>query len=229
MPSILITGANRGLGLEFVKQYAAEGYRVFATAREPKRAPELADLAHSHGSISVHPLEVTDATSVRKLAQELAAEPLDILLNNAGVMGPKRQSFGEIDFDGMLDTLNINAVAPLRIAEAFVDNVAKGSRKLIVGITSGMGSIAETSGDSYAYRASKAALNMGFRNLAIDLRQRNITTVVISPGWVRTDMGGKGAPVEVGDAISAMRKVFDNLTISDTGKFLDYAGGTWAW
>ena len=229
MPSILITGANRGLGLEFVRQYAGAGWRVFATARNPDRARELADLAVGQPSISVHPLEVTDAASVRSLARELAQEPLDTLICNAGVMGPAAQDLGAIDFDGMLETLNINAVAPLRIAEAFVENVAKSQRKLIVGITSGMGSIADSSGGDYAYRASKAALNMSFHNLALDLRSRGIISVVINPGWVQTDMGGSNAPVAVGDSIAAMRRVFDKVTISDSGKFLDYKGGTWAW
>jgi NAD(P)-dependent dehydrogenase (short-subunit alcohol dehydrogenase family) len=229
MTSILITGANRGLGLEFAKQYAAAGYRVYATAREPERASELAALAKAHPALSVHALETTDPDSIAALARALKDEPIDILLNNAGVMGPRAQELGNIDYAGMLETLNVNAVAPLRVVEAFLDNVLKSQRKMLAAITSGMGSIADTGGGSYAYRASKAALNMTFRNLAVDLKSKGVIAVVINPGWVQTDMGGKGAPTKVEDSILAMRKVFDGLKLSDSGKFLDYKGATWEW
>jgi NAD(P)-dependent dehydrogenase (short-subunit alcohol dehydrogenase family) len=229
MPSILITGANRGLGLEFAKQYAEAGYRVFATAREPQNAKELAALAKANPSVSLHALETTEPESIAALARALNAEPLDILLNNAGVMGPKRQSLGDIDYPGMLDTFKVNTIAPLMLAEALLENVAKSQKKLIAALTSGMGSISDTGGDSYAYRASKAALNMTYRNLAIDLKSRGVIAVVINPGWVQTDMGGKAAPVKVADSIAAMRKVFDGVKLADSGKFLDFKGGTWEW
>jgi NAD(P)-dependent dehydrogenase (short-subunit alcohol dehydrogenase family) len=229
MPSILITGANRGLGLEFAKQYAEAGYRVFATAREPQNAKELAALAKANPSVSLHALETTEPESIAALARALNGEPLDILLNNAGVMGPKRQSLGDIDYPGMLDTFKVNTIAPLMLAEALLENVAKSQKKLIAALTSGMGSISDTGGDSYAYRASKAALNMTYRNLAIDLKSRGVIAVVINPGWVQTDMGGKAAPVKVADSIAAMRKVFDGVKLADSGKFLDFKGGTWEW
>lgn len=229
MPSILITGANRGLGLEFAKQYAAAAYRVFATARDPERARELGAIAKAHSNVSVHALETTDADSIEKLARELKGEPIDILLNNAGVMGPKAQELGDIDYARMLDTLKVNTVAPLMIVEAFLENVVKSQRKVLVAITSGMGSIADTDGGSYAYRASKAALNMTFRNLAVDLKSRGVISVVINPGWVQTDMGGRSAPEKVDVSIASMRKVFDGLKLADSGKFLDYKGGTWEW
>jgi NAD(P)-dependent dehydrogenase (short-subunit alcohol dehydrogenase family) len=229
MPSILVTGANRGLGLEFAKQYAAGGYRVFATAREPKDATELAALAKAYPSLSVHKLSVDQAESVAALARELEGQPLDILLNNAGVMGPRQQTLGRLDYAGMLETLNVNSIAPLRLAETLLPNVEKSERKLIVALTSGMGSIADSSGGYYAYRASKAALNMSYHNLALDLKERGIIAIVINPGWVQTDMGGRGAPLKPDVSISAMRKVFDGLTLADSGKFMDYKGGTWAW
>jgi NAD(P)-dependent dehydrogenase (short-subunit alcohol dehydrogenase family) len=227
MPSVLITGANRGLGLEFARQYARDGYRVFATTR--KSEPALALLQKQHDKLSVHTLEVTDAGSVRALATELAREPIDVLINNAGTMGPKAQSLGKLDYEGMLETLQINTIAPLRIAEAFVDNVARSERKLMVAITSGMGSISDSSGGSYAYRASKAALNMSFHNLGLDLKSRGVIAIVINPGWVQTDMGGKQAPTKVEDSISAMRKVFDGLTLADAGSFKNYRGNEYAW
>lgn len=229
MPSILITGANRGLGLEFTKQYAGAGYRVFATAREPANAKELAAVAKAHPDVSVYALETTEPASIAAVAKALKGQPLDILLNNAGVMGPKRQSLGDIDYPGTLDTFKVNTVAPLMLVEALLPNVEKSQRRILAALTSGMGSISDTGGGSYAYRASKAALNMTFRNLALDLKSRGVIAVVINPGWVQTDMGGKSAPVKVGDSIAAMRKVFDGLTIADTGKFLDYKGGTWEW
>ncbi|MDB4985318.1 MAG: csgA [Myxococcaceae bacterium] len=228
MPSILITGANRGLGLEFAKQYAASGYRVFATTRD-QGASDLLALQKQHANLSVHALEVADGASVRALAKELAGEPIDILLSNAGTMGPKQQSLGKLDYEGMLDTLRINAIAPLQLAEAFVEHVAKSQRKLIAAITSGMGSIADSSGGSYAYRASKAALNMSYHNLALDLKARGIIAIVINPGWVQTDMGGAGAPLKPADSIGAMRKVFDSVSLADSGKFMNYKGGTLEW
>jgi NAD(P)-dependent dehydrogenase (short-subunit alcohol dehydrogenase family) len=229
MPSILITGANRGLGLEFTKQYAEAGYRVFATAREPAKAKELAAVAKAHAEVSVHVLETTDPASIAALVRELKGQPLDILLNNAGVMGPEHQSLGDIDYAGMLDTFKVNTLAPLMLAEALLPNVEKSQRKLIAALTSGMGSISETGGGSYAYRASKAALNMTYRNLAMDLKGRGVIAVVINPGWVQTDMGGKGAPEKVGDSIATMRKVFDGVKLADSGKFLDYKGRAWGW
>lgn len=229
MPSILITGANRGLGLEFAKQYAESGYRVFAAVREPHKAEALTALAARHPELSIHALAITEVASVRALADALAGTPIDILLNNAGWYGPKRQTIGQLDFDGLVETLQVNTVAPLRMVEAFLPHVEKSERKLLIAITSGMGSIAESGGGFYAYRASKAALNMTFHNLALDLKPRGITSVVINPGWVKTDMGGAGAQLEPRDAIGKMRTIFDGLTIADSGKFLNYRGGTLPW
>jgi NAD(P)-dependent dehydrogenase (short-subunit alcohol dehydrogenase family) len=227
MPSVLITGSNRGLGLEFARQYAADGFRVFATARS--HSPELQALAKAHSKISLHRLEVTEASSVKALADELGGEPIDVLINNAGWMGPAQQRLGSIDYDGLLETLRINTIAPLRMAEAFVEHVARSERKLMVGLTSGMGSISDSSGGYYAYRASKAALNMSFHNLGLDLKQRGIIAIVINPGWVQTDMGGKQAPTKVEDSIALMRKVFDGLTLQDAGSFKNYKGGDFPW
>jgi NAD(P)-dependent dehydrogenase (short-subunit alcohol dehydrogenase family) len=141
----------------------------------------------------------------------------------------QEQQLGSIDYDAMLETLRVNSIGPLQLAETFLEHVAKSERKLIVALTSGMGSIADSSGGSYAYRASKAALNMSFHNLALDLKDRGIIAIVINPGWVQTDMGGTHAPLTPSASIAAMRKVFDGLTLADSGKFLDYKGGTWPW
>lgn len=228
MPAVLVTGANRGLGLEFATQYADAGYRVFATARDPSRASELAQLQRKYPRLSVHALDVTVEEGVRALAAELGDEAIDILINNAGVMG-KQQSLGQIDYEGMLETIRVNALAPLRLAEAFIEHVARSDRKLMVAVTSGMGSISDSSGGHYAYRASKAALNMSFRNLALDLKGRGVIAFVINPGWVQTDMGGGGAPLTPQASISAMREVFDGMTMEQTGSFMNYKGNTYAW
>lgn len=229
MPSVLITGANRGLGLEFTKQYAELGYRVFASARAPEEARALTALAQKHERISVHALDVSSDESPRALAKQLAKQPIDILLNNAGFWGGDEQRFGKINYESALETFNINALGPLRVAEAFLEQVAASERKLMVAVTSGMGSIGDSSGGSYSYRASKAALNMSFHNLGLDLKSRGIIAVVINPGWVQTDMGGKQAPTTVEDSIAAMRRVFDRLTLSDAGSFQNYKGGTIEW
>jgi NAD(P)-dependent dehydrogenase (short-subunit alcohol dehydrogenase family) len=225
----LITGANRGLGLEFARQYAAAGYRVFATARDPSATSELKQLTQARGKLSIHQLDVARPDTITALARELAGEPIDILLNNAGVQGGRRQSFGDIDYDAWEQALRINVFGPMRVCEAFIDNVAKSERKLLVAISSGMGSISDSSGGSYIYRTSKAALNMVMHNLALDLRPRGILSVVINPGWVQTDMGGRSAPTSPEDSIRAMRQVFDRLTPDDSGKFLNYRGGGYDW
>ena len=146
------------------------GYRVFATARDRKK-PKSSSRSPAHIRLTVHALDASEPQSVAALARDSVGQPLDILLNNAGVMGPKKQSLGNIDYAGMLDTFKVNSIAPLHMAEAFLENVAKGERKLIAALTSGMGSIADSGGGSYAYRASKAALNMSYHNLALDLKE----------------------------------------------------------
>src|SRR5262245_39652977 len=226
MPTVLITGASRGIGLEFVRQYAADGWRVHAACRNPGKAAALKDIK---GDVRVHALDVTDEGQIAALAKSLAGEPIDILINNAGIYGT-RDSFGKTDVDGWMSTLRTNTIAPVRVAEAFVGHLERGQRKLIVNITSRMGSIAEnTSGASYAYRSSKAALNMAAKSLSIDLRGRGITVVVFHPGWVQTDMGGSGAPVKPADSVNGMREKIASLTAADTGGFFNFSGQPIAW
>jgi NAD(P)-dependent dehydrogenase (short-subunit alcohol dehydrogenase family) len=193
MPSALITGANRGLGLEFARQYLAEGWQVYVTCRDPDSASELQRLADtSDDKLQILALDVTDPASVKSAAAELDGQAIDLLLNNAGIGGPRGQTIGNIDYEAWMKVLDVNTMGPMRVSEAFVDHVAKSERKLIVTLTSGMGSLADnTSGGSIAYRSSKAAVNMVMRSLAIDLALRSITCVVINPGWVLTDMGGR--------------------------------------
>ena len=232
MPSILITGANRGLGLTFAKQYAAAGWRVYAAVRAPADADTLnAVAATTEGRVTVHALDVGDADSVAALAAELDGQPLDVLLNNAGIYLDKGRGFGKTDYDDWLETLRINSLAPLRMVEALIGNVASSERKQIVCISSQMGSMADntTSGGAYLYRSSKAALNAVVRSLAVDLAERGVTVMAFHPGWVSTDMGGHEAPVTPAVSVHGMREVIERLTPADSGSFKDYLGAEIPW
>jgi NAD(P)-dependent dehydrogenase (short-subunit alcohol dehydrogenase family) len=231
MPSTLITGANRGLGLEFARQYSADGWQVYAASRDPSPASELRQMADASGhKLRTIALDVTDLTSVKAAAAELEGIAIDVLLNNAGVGGPRGQSIGNIDYETWARVLDVNTLGPMRVAEVFVDNVAQSERKLIVTITSGMGSIADnTSGGAFAYRSSKAAVNMVMRSLAIDLAPRGITCVVINPGWVQTDMGGSHATLTPAAAITRLRRLIETLGPAQSGKFFNYDGREYAW
>ena len=226
MTSVLITGANRGLGLEFARQYAEDGARVFACCREPTRAPELNRLAATHSNVSVHAMDVADGAAIDALAQSLKPEPLDILINNAGIIGAEGRG---IDYALWEEVFRVNTIAPFRIAEAFRDNLKKAKTRKIVTITSGMGSTANSGGGYYDYRSSKAAVNNVMHGLAQDWAGDGFVIVVVSPGWVATDMGGRGAPLKPKDSVSAMRKLIARLSASDNGRYLDYRGNEIPW
>jgi NAD(P)-dependent dehydrogenase (short-subunit alcohol dehydrogenase family) len=226
MPTILITGANRGLGLEFARQYAADGWRVIATCRDPARAGDLKALP----SVEVHALDVADMAAGAALAKTLDGTPVDLLLNNAGVYGPKGQALGNLDAEAWLDVLRINSVAPLKLAEAFLPHLRAGKGKTAAFVTSLMGSIADnTSGQYYAYRSSKAALNAAVKSFAVDTASDGLIAVLLHPGWVQTDMGGPNAPVTPRDSISGMRKVLARVTQKDSGGFFAYDGRSLPW
>jgi NAD(P)-dependent dehydrogenase (short-subunit alcohol dehydrogenase family) len=231
MPSALITGANRGLGLEFARQYLAEGWQVYVTCRDPDSASELQRLADaSDDKLQILALDVTDPASVKSAAAELDGQAIDLLLNNAGIGGPRGQTIGNIDYEAWMKVLDVNTMGPMRVSEAFVDHVAKSERKLIVTLTSGMGSLAyNTSGGSIAYRSSKAAVNMVMRSLAIDLALRSITCVVINPGWVLTDMGGPHATLTPLESVTMLRGLIETLRPAQSGKFFNYGGREYAW
>jgi NAD(P)-dependent dehydrogenase (short-subunit alcohol dehydrogenase family) len=231
MPSTLITGANRGLGLEFARQYLADGWQVYAACRDPASASELHSLANeNHDRLRILAMDVTDQASIVAAATKLNGQAIELLLNNAGIIGPRGQTIGNIDYDAWKEVLDVNTLGPMRVSEAFVEHVARSDRKLIVTLTSGMGSIADnTSGGSILYRSSKAAVNMVVRSLAIDLEPRGITCVVINPGWVRTDMGGPNATLEPSESISRMRRLIDDLGPEQSGKFLNHTGREYPW
>jgi len=225
MPTVLITGANRGIGLEFARSFAGDGWQVHACCRNPDKAKGLKALcAGSGGAATLHRLDVTDGLKAASLARELADEPIDVLLNNAGIYGP-RTGFGETDYDDWLPVFAVNTLAPMRMAERFVKHVARSERKLIVNISSRMGSIGDNSGGG----SSKAALNMVTKSLSIDLAGRGICVVAFHPGWVKTDMGGKGAAIAPAESVQGMRGVIDRLTVRDTGSFFNYDGGKIPW
>jgi NAD(P)-dependent dehydrogenase (short-subunit alcohol dehydrogenase family) len=231
MRNMLVTGANRGLGLEFARQYAADGWKVYAACRDPDAARELVQLAaESGGAIRVLALEVTDAASVRAAAQSLAGDPIDLLVNNAGVGSPKKQRLGSLDYAAWAQVLDVNTLGPMRVVEAFLDNIANGSDRQIVTLTSAMGSIADNaSGGSYAYRSSKAAVNIVMKSLSIDLAPRGISCVVVHPGWVRTAMGGPDGKLTPAESVTALRRLIAGLKPQDTGRFFNYDGKPYPW
>jgi NAD(P)-dependent dehydrogenase (short-subunit alcohol dehydrogenase family) len=226
MPTVFITGANRGIGLEFARQYAADGWRVLAACRNPRDAKELAGLP---GDVRVFALDVIDEYQLPALAKSLNDEAIDILINNAGV-GGFDDSFGNTPTNEWIETLRVNAIAPLHVAEQLLPHLERGQRRLIVNITSRMGSIADNgSGGSYSYRTSKAALNMVAKSMAHDLKGRRIIVVVFHPGWVKTDMGGPQALLPPKASVGGMRAKIATLTAADSGKFFNYDGKPLPW
>lgn len=224
MRSVLITGANRGLGLEFARQYTAKGWRVFACCRKPESADELASIrGESEGLTTIHALDVADHSQIAALAKELRDEPIDLLLNNAGVYEPHQTKLGTIDYAAWANVLAVNVLAPTRMVECFIDNVARSDKKVIACLSSQMGSIAgNLSGAHYIYRSSKAALNMVVKSLSIDLRDRGVTVAALDPGWVRTDMGGEDAELAPADSIRGMIHVINGLKLENSGSYLSY-------
>jgi len=226
MPNVLITGANRGIGLELAKQYAGDGWSVIATARDPKNADGLNALK---GDIRIEALEVTDEKQIAALAKALKGTAIDVLLNNAGML-TGYESLGETDTKSWLQTLHVNTIAPLKLTEALVEHVAASQQKKVASITSGMGSMGgHASSGAYAYRSSKAALNMVMVTAANELRPRGISVAVISPGWVKTDMGGANASLDVKTSAAGIRQVIDKLNVGISGQFFNYSGENLPW
>ena len=222
--TVLITGANRGLGLEFARQYADAGWTVIGTARQPDAASELNDL-----DVRVLQLDVTDSSSIARMVGALDGQPIDLLINNAGIF-PRVNTLDETNFDDVARTLEVNLIGPMRVTRALLPNLRKGQAKKIVSITSGLGSIANNdSGRYYGYRESKAALNMFTRSLAVELADGGFTCIVMSPGWVQTDMGGPNAKLTPSQSITGMRSVITKLTPADTGSYWNHDGEQLPW
>lgn len=251
-PTVLVTGSNRGIGFEFVRQYAERGAKVIATCRTPAKADALQALAKEHANVRIARLDVTSADHLQTLKRELAGEPIDILINNAALaeFGP-RGEFGQVDYELVGRMIEINALGPLRVAEALIDNVAASEQKKLINITSSAGSIGAISRPGFlGYRASKATLNSIMHNLSLQLRERSILVGLINPGTVDTrgvlDMTEETAPPEylpaikmiaagqmkpqrTPDAVKNLIGIIDGMTMDDSGRFIDKTGETLPW
>ena len=224
MPTALIAGANRGIGLEFVRQYRAEGWDVVAGCRRPDEASDL-----KATGAEVHALDVGDDASVRAFAGAVGDRPLDVVVANAGIYGaPRQMKLADLDFDDWLKVMNVNTLGPVRIAAAFAPHL-KAARGKLVAISSLFGSIADSSGSYYSYRASKAALNMAFKGVALELKGEGVTAMVLHPGHVATDMGGPTAPTTPEQSVTGMRGIITALTPEDAATFRAFDGRTLPW
>lgn len=224
MSTALITGANRGLGLEFVRQYAADGWRVHACCRKPENASELKAV---EGDIHVYALDVTDHAGVRRCADSIK-EPLDVVVANAGFGTRGEGDFGNLNYDVWRRFLEVNLYGTVATAEAFAPQLKKAGGRLVF-ISSKMGSIGDASGEAMAYRTSKTALNMAGKIVAAALSKDNVAVGIFHPGWVETDMGGPNALIKPAESIAGMRKLIASLPVTASPKFLSYDGREIAW
>jgi NAD(P)-dependent dehydrogenase (short-subunit alcohol dehydrogenase family) len=223
MATVLITGCDTGLGVEFARQYAAAGWRVFATCLDPERAEATRAVA---GEVILRKLDVTEHAAIEALARELRDESIDVLLGNAGI-GRPHPGFGETDYQHWRLVLETNLIAPMRLAESFVEQVARSEMKVMAFVSSRMGSIGlNLTGGSYAYRSSKAGLNAVIKSLAVDLAPRQICVLALHPGWAKTE---PGARVEVEVSVAGMRGVIERASRHHTGSFLTYADQPLPW
>ena len=222
MPTFLITGAGRGIGLEFARQYAADGWDVIATVRDAAAGEALAELG-----ARVETLDMRDFAALASFGERLAGAPLDLFIANAGVSGPRRIGNPQLASEWQ-EVHAVNAVAPTLLAEALLPNVLAAEGRMVA-ITSRMGSIADSSGGYLAYRASKAALNAAWRALALDLTGRPVTLALVHPGWVQTDMGGPNAPLSQADSVASLRRLIAGLKREDSGGFFDRDGSPIPW
>jgi len=230
MKTVLITGANRGIGLEFARQYLAEGWHVLAACRDPRRADDLRGVPQGAGRLDILKLDLSETSSFDSFAAEARslAQKLDLLVNNAGILPEHGDSDG-LAPESLTDAFRVNTVGPVFLTRSLVpllELAAPGA--LVVNISSTMGSIHSKEGEGphgdYAYSISKTALNMATRLLANDLREKGIAVVAQCPGWVRTSMGGESATLSPAEAVTALRKTFAAVRIEDSGRFQDRHG-----
>ncbi|MBL4572795.1 MAG: SDR family oxidoreductase [Gammaproteobacteria bacterium] len=234
MATVLITGTNRGIGLEFTKQFLARGDRVIATCRNIDAADGLTQLSRSDdelgAKLEVRQLDVASLESMQEFVRQLTDTPIDIFINNAGVYGPRSSKFGEVEAQDWASVLQINSIAPMILSQLLMPNLRQGKDKKMVYLTSKMGSIDDNSGGgSYIYRSSKAALNSVVKSLAIDLAEEGFSAAVLHPGWVLTDMGGPNALIDTETSVAGMLKVIDELDLQSSGSFFNYDGSIIAW
>jgi NAD(P)-dependent dehydrogenase (short-subunit alcohol dehydrogenase family) len=231
MATVLITGANRGIGFEMTKLYAAAGNRVLACCRAPAKAEKLGALAAQQKSVVPLAVEIARAESVEALRKEVGDQAIDILINNAGQAGPpfQKQSLANMDYEGWLDTFNVNTLAPFRMLQAFRSNLAAGKDPKAITITSQMGAIGLDMIAMYAYCSSKAAVNKVMRMASFELKKEGITVALIHPGYVRTDMGGPNAEIDPDESARGIVDTIAKLTLAETGCFKKWNGETHVW
>ena len=236
MPTVFVTGANRGLGYEHVKQYAEKGWKVIACARNPEQASELKELQKNHGdSFIIEQLEVVDHNRIEELAEKYSDEAIDILINNAGTTGPMGvpgamgyQKIDSMDYQIWRDILEVNLLSPFKIATAFHDHVARSDKKILIMMSSDLGSVEQNNfGGFYSYRASKSSLNIISKGMSVDWN--DLTVIALAPGWCKTYLGGDEAEIEPAESVEQQQEMFENITAKDSGKFLDRFGEEVAW
>ena len=230
MATILVTGANRGLGIEFVEQYLNDGNEVIATYRNENSSMDLIKMGNERSNLKLLQLDVSSNKSLNSFAENLGDSPIDIFINNAGVYGPRNSSFGNVDEENWIPAIKVNTIAPILLTQLIIKNIRAGSDKKLIYITSKMGSIDDNKGGgAYVYRSSKTALNAVVKSLSVDLKNENIAVALIHPGWVKTDMGGPNALIDKDTSVRGMTEVISNLDISSTGNFYNYDGSIIPW
>ena len=228
--SILITGTNRGIGLEFVKHYLKNNEKVIATCRNKNSAKDLLELKNTTSNLSLVELNVSNPNSINEFASKITDQPIDTFINNAGVFGPRNNEFGNFNAKEWLDVFNINTIAPLLITQKILKNLRLGKNKKLVFISSKVGSIEEnTDGGMYIYRSSKTALNQVIKSLSIDFKDENFIAVALHPGWVKTDMGGPNALIDTKTSVKGMAEVINSLVLKNSGRFYNYKGSSIPW
>ena len=231
MSRYVVTGTNRGIGLEFVSQLLAQGHQVVATARNPQPVPALQALANQYRTqLTLLPLDLADESSVQIFAAEVGRQPIDVLINNAGVYGPRDAELGNLRGGDWAEVLWIDVIAPLLLTQALLPALRQGTEKRIAFLSSKMGSIEDnTSGGSYVYRSAKTGLNQAVRSLAIDLKDEGFVVLPLHPGWVMTDMGGPGALIDTRTSVIGLLKSIQGCSVAESGKFLAYDGKHIPW
>ncbi len=226
--TILITGANRGIGLELTRRFLSAGHRVLATCRAPDSATLLQSLT-DNANLTIYALEVTDSHSVRKLATNVGNQPIDALINNAGTMGGDQQSLENMDYTAWAEAFEVNTMAPFKLVTTFLSNLRLSKRPRAITLSSQMGALSRKSKGSHAYRSSKAAVNKVMQVLSMELEADGIVVCPVHPGWVRTDMGGAGADLSVEESAEGLFRLIDRMTMEQSGKFWTWEGEEHAW
>ncbi|WP_316858760.1 SDR family oxidoreductase [uncultured Cohaesibacter sp.] len=230
MKQCLITGANRGIGLELARSYLRRGWHIHACCRNPQKAGDLHQLvADNLGKVTLHSLDVTKDVAVAALAETLKGKPIDLLINNAGIKGSDRQSLDDVDYGEWAEVFAVNTMAPLRVVQALLPNLKASDNAKIVTISSQLGALSYPGGGRYVYRSTKGAVNMVMTLLARDLKPEGITCLLFHPGWVKTDMGGEQADITARESAEGIASTTDNMGLKDTGRFLKWNGESHDW